>query len=98
MGKVAQITLLTFEPSFCWISLCDTGEDASESALNPSHGALLVPHPAPRNQRQERRMGHKSLATTQRYMHLSPATFDDMADVLAQYSEGPRLRVATAPA
>ena len=37
-------------------------------------------------------MGHKDLKTTQRYMHLSPATMEDMADVLSQYTE-PRLRV-----
>ena len=37
-------------------------------------------------------MGHKNLVTTNHYMHLSPATFEDMADVLTNYTE-PRLRV-----
>ena len=32
-------------------------------------------------------MGHKNSATTQRYMHLSPATMEDMAAALAQYVE-----------
>ena len=36
-------------------------------------------------------MGHKNLVTTNRYMHLSPATMEDMAAALAQYTE-PRLR------
>jgi integrase len=38
-------------------------------------------------------MGHKNLVTTNRYMHLSPATMEDMADVLTNYAEPPRLRV-----
>ena len=34
-------------------------------------------------------MGHKNLVTTNRYMHLSPATMEDMADVLAQVHRAP---------
>jgi integrase len=42
-------------------------------------------------------MGHKNSATTQRYMHLSPATMEDMAAALAQYVEPQqRLKVVQA--
>ena len=42
-------------------------------------------------------MGHKNLVTTNRYVHLSPATMEDMAAALAQYVEPQqRLKVVAA--
>lgn len=42
-------------------------------------------------------MGHTSTATTQRYMHLSPSTFDDLALRLDTHRAGEASRAA-APA
>ena len=39
-------------------------------------------------------MGHESMTTTNRYMHLCPTTMEGLADVLAQYTEAPQLKIA----
>ena len=58
-----------------------------------------VPYCAPRCRwRQERGAdyamgGDKNIVTTNRYMHLCPTTMEGLADVLAQYTEAPQLKI-----